>query len=287
MIIKKVFNNNVLLVEDGANHEKIASGKGIGFKKREGEPFYPNGQETFFTKVEKGEFQWINSLSGLIDSVPIEYLNVSKRIVDLAEQELNIRFNKFLVIFLADHIYFAVKRNRHNEKLNVLNDVKKFYPLEFDVARKAIEIINRKFCIVLPIEETNLIAIHFVENELSKPKKIEHIDRPKDEVVLDHLLKIVINEIGYPTHSIALDRMTIHLNFLISRCKDGKKEDINCKQEDIDLLNDMLLTYSKLQLPLNKICTVLKNEYNTELKADEKLYLLLHLKQVDNYVEDE
>lgn len=46
MKIKKIFNNNVILLSDEMDHEMIVMGKGIGFNKH-------NSEEVDFSKVDK------------------------------------------------------------------------------------------------------------------------------------------------------------------------------------------------------------------------------------------
>ena len=101
--IKKIFNNNVVLVIDTKGLERILIGRGIAFRKRVGET------------VEK-------------DKVPINRLEMVTVIVKAAEAELERTFDGNTYIGLADHINYAVNRFRNGETIQnaLLLEIKKF-----------------------------------------------------------------------------------------------------------------------------------------------------------------
>lgn len=104
MKIKKVFNQNAVLVADGAI-EKVAIGKGIGFNKKKNDLVHERDIEQMFVmETEQENFQ---QLLSQIDEV---YFFASERIIKHAETILKEKLNEHIHIALADHIAFAMDR---------------------------------------------------------------------------------------------------------------------------------------------------------------------------------
>ena len=71
MIIKKIFNNNVVLAKEKNKDEIIAMGCGIAFKKRSGDILDKDLiEKTFILKENKAS----DRFKSLLDNVPIEQI---------------------------------------------------------------------------------------------------------------------------------------------------------------------------------------------------------------------
>ncbi len=105
MKVYKKINNNVAFCYDANGHELIAIGKGIGFPST---PYELND----LSKIDRTFYDVdFNQLETLND-IPEEVLNVSLKILDLAQQEIKTCFNGNLLFTLADHINFAIERKK-------------------------------------------------------------------------------------------------------------------------------------------------------------------------------
>ena len=69
----------------------------------------------------------------------------------------------------------------------------------------------------MPAGEISLIAIHFVENEISPIDENKQSNENYVTLHLSKVLQIIITDLGYPAKPTALERLTVHLRFLISR----------------------------------------------------------------------
>ena len=115
MKVKKVFNNNILLAEDEQMLETVLMGKGIGFAMKPGD----TPDESKIDKIFKLDSKGLqNQFVKLVDDIPVNQLELTRRIIDFAEQDLNTQFDYSIFIGLADHINFAVKRAKENDSLN-------------------------------------------------------------------------------------------------------------------------------------------------------------------------
>lgn len=282
MKIVRVFNNNAVLVSGDDNSQRVLIGKGIGFGKKEGDIVLPSKKIQAFIKDERDP-EWVNSLATLINEVPIEYIVASKQIIENAENKLKVKFNPFLQITLADHIYFAVKRN--NTESNILTSVKDIYPDEYEVAKEGVTIINQTFNTDLSAGEVSLITIHFVENEIN-PKQVKHLNNENTQTYhLSQILKMIVSNFGYPQHDLVINRLTVHLRFLLGRAEAQAPMETSVGNQK--MLDEILQNAPQIKLTLSRIVTYFSENLNYKLYDGERLYLALHLRQVANSVEDE
>lgn len=285
MEVVKAFNNNVVLVNIKNHQQAILFGKGIGFKKQPGDQINKGkGVQTFIKNIKDPE--WLNSLSNLLGNVPLEYLAVSKNIVDHAEKKLETKFNQFLIISLADHIYFAVRRNSNNN-ISSLTSVKNVYPLEYGEAKESVKRINATFNVKLASGETSLIAIHFVENEISPINEEQQTNKNYVTLHLSKILQIIIRDLGYPAKPAALERLTVHLKFLISQIQTNNTYLNDKSQDNKQILDSFLKQSPELKGTLKKVQDYFFQEMDYKLNSSERLYLVIHLKQVENSSQDE
>lgn len=285
MKVIKVFNNNVVLVEDGKHQQAILFGNGIGFKKQPGDSVTKSkGVQTFIKNIKDPE--WLNSLSNLLESVPLEYLAVSKNIIDQAQKQLKTTFNQFLIISLADHIYFAVKRSKKQD-VSSLVSVKDVYPLEYKQAKESVKWINSTFKVTLPEGEAGLIAIHFVENEISPINEKQGLGKDAVSFHLSKVLQIIITDLGYPEQPTTLERMTVHLRFLITHVQNNHRYITDESTDNKKILDSFLKQFPELKGTLKKLQDYFYQELDYKLNNSERLYLVIHLKQVENSSEDE
>lgn len=281
----KIFNNNVVLVSDNDKQQRILFGKGIGFGKHTGDEIKPGRNvQTFIKNIKDPD--WVNSLSNLLENVPLEYLAISKDIITNAEKQLQTTFNQFLVISLADHIYFAVKRSA-KQSIAYLTSIKEVYPLEYKVAEDSVKKINSTFDVKLSSGEAGLIAIHFVENELKPAREINQSNESEATIHLSKILQIIISDLGYPSNPTALERTTVHLRYLISQIQANNTYIDDPSIDNKKILASFLKQFPELKGTLKKLQDYFFEKMNYKLNSSERLYLIVHLRQIENSSADE
>lgn len=110
MIIKKIFNNNVILTENEAGREIVAMGKGLAFGRRVGSKITPESIERIYTLSSKGMME---KFQELVASISSNYLQASNEIIDYAQKVLESKLNESVYVSLTDHIHMAVYRIRN------------------------------------------------------------------------------------------------------------------------------------------------------------------------------
>ena len=272
MEISKVLNNNVAVVIEN-NEEKIVMGRGICFKKKTGDTIAPETIDKVFYLHNQ---EVLSRFKELVVDIPLEYLEIGEEIMDEARLSLGKALNDNIYISMVDHIYTAVVRAKDNilVKNALLWDIQRFYKEEYQIGKKALEIIEKKTGVLLPNDEAGFIALHIVNGQLDEDVhdmyEITKIMQEIENIVRYHF-KIEFNE-----ESAYYYRFITHLKFFAQRLVEHKKQN---KQED-DLLEVVQVKYANAYQCVEKIAIYIKNQYNYELYDEEKLYLTIHIHRV-------
>ena len=272
MEISKVLNNNVAVVIEN-NEEKIVMGRGICFKKKSGDTIEPEIIDKVFYLQNQ---EVLSRFKELVVDIPLEYLEIGEEIMDEAKFSLGKALNDNIYISMVDHIYTAVVRAKDDilVKNALLWDIQRFYKEEYQIGKKALEIIEKKTGVLLPNDEAGFIALHIVNGQLDEGVhdmyEITKIMQEIENIVRYHF-KIEFNE-----ESAYYYRFITHLKFFAQRLVEHKKQN---KQED-DLLEVVQVKYANAYQCVEKIAMYIKNQYNYELYDEEKLYLTIHIHRV-------
>lgn len=160
MYIKRVYNNNVVMVDD-AGTERIAVGKGIAFGRKRGDVVDSASFEKVFTLDDPTQ---LSRLERLIKGIPSEYLLIAEDIVAMLRRESDSVIDDSVLIALTDHISMALEREQAGIICDnpLLFEIKRFYGREFELALKAREIIRGHLGIEISEAEVGFIALHIV-----------------------------------------------------------------------------------------------------------------------------
>ena len=275
MIIKRILTNNAVVIDDENQQEKIVCGKGIAFKKRPGMEIDEMSINQTFILEGGGEY---SRFEQLLKDVPLEYLELSSEIINMAKLEFAKKFKDNVIITLSDHLYVAIKRCREGMTISnpLLWDIKNFYEIEYDIGLRALELIKNKFHIQLPNDEAGSIALHIVNVEL-------------DEDNMDHIFQVtkVIQEImtivkyhfhaEFDTSNVYYYRFITHLKFFALRLLKDNQFNEDEENELLDVVKDKYCTSYECVL---KIKDFLEKKYNYTLQEDEIVYLTIHVHRV-------
>ena len=278
MIIKKVFNNNSVLVFQG-NEDVILTGKGIGFGKREGDPV----DETKIQKSYHSVVPMNDKYAKLLQKIPAEYFDVSKEIYDYACRVVSTPLDEQLVLDLADHISFAVERMNHIDmgEMFLGSEIHLAYPQEYEVGIQAVKIADEKLNIQLPAEEASYIAFHLILAEgdagSSTPKELMDSIRMVLDCVYAYYPEVEEHMTNY-----AVSRLLVHLRFLGNRVlrKEYPEEVESSYVKKPDSNSD-------LDKCMEKITQEVREKHNYRLSDQEQQFLTLHLQRVLQEVSQE
>ncbi len=274
MKVVKTFNNNIALAEDDKHVELILMGKGIAFGLKKGDDI----DETKIEKKFVFDTRELNEkFTALFNQVPVKYIELSSNIIDYASKQLNIVFDNNIYVALSDHISYAIERYQNNEPLKnaLLFDIKKFYPNEFNVSTKALEMIFHETGIRMGEDEAGFIAMHFVNASQSG-------EAMSQTIAITKMVEDILQIVEYHYHlkldedSLNYIRFVTHIRYFARRIF---ANEIN-NQEDDDLFEQIQKKYPEAYDCTLKVKRYILLNYHIDLGNDELVYFMLHINRV-------
>lgn len=275
MKIIKVLNNNTAVVEDDGQ-EKVVLGKGIAFHKNQGDAINASlVTKTFYLSNEKLNLQFQDVLVNL----PMEQISTVEKIINEVRLNLGKKFSDALYVSLADHIHFSLINHANGIQLknSLLFDIMRFYPDEYALGKKALEIIEKENGVSLSDDEAGFIALHILNAE--EDDNIGTKNMFKATKLIEEVLDIVRN---FYDEEIAEDSLTWyrfinHLRYFSMRIIKGTP--FNEDAKDKELLDILFLKYQDASMCAVNIKRFIKIHYKTDIGNEELLYLTIHIQR--------
>lgn len=270
-IIRKI-NNSAAVALDSLGNEIIVLGKGLGF------PEVP--YELYdLSKIERTFYDINSKYYSLISQIPQPILMATAEIAELAEEMLQTQLNPNFPITLADHINFANERIKNGFDLTsaIAYDIQHLYKKEYEISKKALQIIKKITGLSLPENEAIYIALNLINAESSDNDM--HQTMRDARIITDVKRMIEKNlDIIIDTESYNYSRFVTHLRYLIQRL--SMDSDIEIK--DKIMLGTLVMQYPEIYNCANQISEYFKDRWNWKCINDELLYLMLHIKRLQD-----
>lgn len=272
--VKQILNNNVVSVVDQDGLEMILTGRGLGFNIAPGAIIDESKIEKVF-KINKDD-AISERLKLIIEGLPLEVVQLTTDIVELAKSELNKKFSDGLFVVLADHLNFAIKRLNDGIELNnpLEWEVKNYYKTEFEFACRATQMVLKKYGIFLPEAEACSIALHIVNAQLDK-NIVELKEITKLVFQIQNIVKYFFR-IHFNDQTLNYQRFITHLKFFAQRVLNG--EVVN--NEDSEYIEIVKIKNVKVFDCVVMIGEFLNKNYNHKMTDSEMLYLAIHIKNL-------
>lgn len=269
MYIKRVYNNNVVMVDD-AGIERIAVGKGIAFGRKRGDVLDSASFEKVFTLDDPTQ---LSRLERLIKGIPSEYLLIAEDIVSMLRRESASVIDDNVLIALTDHISMALEREQAGIICDnpLLFEIKRFYGREFELALKAREIIRGHLGIEISEAEVGFIALHIVNATMKQ--RADHL--MLSIKMINGILNTVSETFGltYDEGSVQYERFLRHLQFFSQRVLDKSI----AQSEDTFLFHLGKDQYPDALECTERIGAHIEQEYGCVVSDAEKGYLVYHI----------
>lgn len=269
MYIKRVYNNNVVMVDD-AGTERIAVGKGIAFGRKRGDVLDSASFEKVFTLDDPTQ---LSRLERLIKGIPSEYLLIAEDIVSMLRRESASVIDDNVLIALTDHISMALEREQAGIICDnpLLFEIKRFYGREFELALKAREIIRGHLGIELSEAEVGFIALHIVNATMKQ--RADHL--MLSIKMINGILNTVSETFGltYDEGGVQYERFLRHLQFFSQRVLDKSI----AQSEDTFLFHLGKDQYPDALECTERIGAHIEQEYGCVVSDAEKGYLVYHI----------
>lgn len=279
MKVHKILNNNVIVTLDKLGHELIIMGRGVGFKKKEGDIVDQTLIEKQFSLSNKDT---LPKFAELLSEIPTDVITVSEIIIHHAKTMLSGKLQDSIYISLTDHIHFALER--HKQGFDIPNgflwEIKKLYPKEFIIGKYALQIIKDRLNVDLPEDEAGFITFHIVNAQLN--------DTMPNIVAMTKIMREILNivkyhfKFEYDEDSLTYQRFITHLKFFSQRVLNNNF----VASEDISLYEMIKEKYYQSYLCTKRIDLHLIQQYDHPLTDDESLYLTIHIERLKNELQN-
>lgn len=276
MRVKKVINNNILCVVDDKGSEMIVTGRGLGFKRKTGERIDPALVEKTYHVEGKAEQR---KLRELVEQIPIEHLKLTQDLIEQIRSQITAPLNESLLITLADHISFAIKRKQEGvEFSNPLEGaVMSYYPTEYHLGQQCLRVIQREIQVELSPSEAAFIALHIVNAELNTSMSVMY-DITK---LIQGALEVVeyYYQRKFDRESLDFNRFIVHLRFFAQRLFQAAP---GCAEEYDNEFQEMIRrSCARHYKCAQHIAEYIRNAYQKEVSDAELIYLTIHLKRIN------
>ena len=274
MYIEKVLNNNAFISLDENGEEIIVMGKGIAFGKK-------GNQQVDLTNLNYKIFSCKNKninnkLISIVSDLPQEYILLTRKIISTFEKEYNKKLNEIIYVSLTEHIHGAIERYQQGIQVKnpLLMEIKRLFADEYEIGRRALEMIPQDFGVAFEEDEARYIAYHIVNAELNNDMiNIANITKVMQQVlnVIKYYFKVEFNE-----DSSMYYRFITHLKFFAQRVF----SDAVYEEEDTELFFILKEKYHESYGCVLKIKELIEHEYNYDLSLEEQLYLMIHIERI-------
>lgn len=276
MRIKKVINNNILCVVDDRGGEMIVTGRGLGFKRKIGERVDPALFEKTYHMEGKAEQR---KLRELVAQIPIEHLRLTQDLIEYIKSQISTPLNESLLITLADHISFAIKRREEGiEFTNPLQGaIMSYYPTEYHLGQHCLRVIREETRVDLNPSEAAFITLHIVNAELNTSMSVMY-DITK---LIEGALEVVeyYYQKKFDRESLDFNRFVVHLRYFAQRLFQAAPR----QEEEYDAdFQEMIIRSCKQHYKCAQcIGEYIEKAYQKEVSPEELIYLTIHLKRIN------
>ena len=269
MKIKKILNNNAaIVVED--NQEKIVIGSGIAFNKGKNDLINRNKIDKLF--VMKND----NHAEQLLPQISVEHMALTQEIIQHAEDSLQVKLNPHIFIALADHLSFAIERYENGIfiKNKLLSEIRILYKKEFDIGIWAINYIEDKIGIRMPIDEAAFIALHL--HTASVPSGNLQVSLRQTSIINEiiHIIQDYFS-IHLEEGGLSYERLITHLRYTLYRIDETTERTMD---------EEMLIMVRK-KFPASYNCAEtiaehLFQQHGLLLSTEEIGYITIHIERL-------
>lgn len=276
MLILKILNNNAVLSRDRQNNEVIVTGKGIAFRKKVYDEI--DADQVLQIYVPKNK-QQKSHMEALVSEIPIDYFIAAMEIKQLAEKELNCTLDDGISLQLSDHIHYAVDKIAKNISTPnlMLNEIRQFYPKEYEIGLKASKRINQRFSTCFNEDEAGFIAFHIVSCE----DKNGSVDVQTLMERLHDIIQMIETYFHLPLsdETIRNSRLITHLKYFLTKVSRPHLEKEQNLKED-NLYQMLVKKYSEINLFLDQLDQYTYKNCQYHLSDSDRMYLIIHLARI-------
>jgi beta-glucoside operon transcriptional antiterminator len=276
MHIDKILNNNVIITKDNGI-EQVIMGRGIAFKRRIGDNIDESRIEKVFRLSNDNEMARFESL---LSNLSLEVIEVADEIFHFAEVSLQKSLNELVYIAIVDHLSTALERQRQGIRMSnfLLWDIKRFFPREFEIGMKGVQMINERLNVDFGEEEAGFLTFHLLDGEMEVG--VDEVSR------LTVIMQEIMNLLKYYFHtefdenSSYFSRFSTHLKYFAQQVVQNNEKTPQPTQVDDDLFHMVKKKYPVAYEAVEMIAKFLLERYTYRVSHGEKAFLTIHIMRI-------
>lgn len=208
----RALNNNAGIATDEKGSDVVIFGKGLAFSLK-------SGMEVPAEHVERIFYQKDASLlQQLLASIPQDYFDLACEIIQYIQENLGTELSGSIYVALMDHLSFVKDRADRGmlPKNSLTWEISRYYPQEFRLCRKVVELLEDELDVALNDDEAASIALHVINAETDLGRVQESMRAVK---LVDDILQIISFQIGreLDVESPSYQRLVVHVKFFVQR----------------------------------------------------------------------
>lgn len=272
MKIRKVINNNIVHAIDDRGEEIIVLGNGVGFGRKKGDvPERGRIEKIFHLSNEN-----LSQFEQLVKRIPLSSIRTSEKVIAYAKDELKAELNDNIYIALTDHLNYAIERKVQGIEFRnaLLWEIRRYYPKEYAIGRKAIEMVREDMGIALSEDEAGFFALHIANAEFQGASPIG-FEMP--EIIKD-ILNLVKFSVGadFRDAELSCGRLVTHLKFFLQRIMSKK----SYGGTDNLWAKELKKEYPLAHTTALRIKSYIKARLQYDVSDEEITYLTIHIQRI-------
>lgn len=275
MIIKKVLNNNVAIIENKKGFDQIVCGRGIAFKKKPGDSIDESLVNQIFILQDQLQNQRFQEI---VQNIPIEYISLADDVVNMIKTQLGQKISDSIYITLSDHLFTAIERAKEGilMKNTMLWEIRHYYETEFRIAQDVLKKVREETGVELTDDEAGFITLHIVNSETEDSRLEETMEVTRIVQSITKIVRVFFRT-EFNTDSVYYYRFITHLKFFAQRLVYHKA--YNGAEND-GLLDMVKTKYLSAYKCTEKVAEMIYRNYNYYISDEEKLYLTIHIQRI-------
>lgn len=271
MQVVRSINHNAAIGIDSLGREVVVMGAGVGFGKIPRDVPLAEIDRTFVGIDDK--------YLGLIAELPSEHLEFAAQFSDVVRMQVSHELSPNLVVTLADHISFMVKRAKEHlyVAMPLAYDVQQDYPVEYRLGQMCVRGVERTFHVKLPKNEAVGVALSIINSAVMSSVNAARREK-RDERALETAVQVVERELGITVDRDSFDfaRFATHVKYLIDRLAAGEP----IATPNGAMYDEVAAQYPDVAACADKVARAIARPGEGEVTTEERLYLMMHINRL-------
>lgn len=271
MYVQRILSNNAVIAElDGG--EVVAMGPGIGFRHKRGAELPDSEVERVF---RPSPAQPLEQLSAFLAELPSAHLDTAIEICEVASAQLSVPLGQALIIAIADHLSFALRRRQDAIAIEypLAWEINQLYPDHAAVGRQALNIVEHRLGERLPDEEAVSFAMHLINAQAATDP--HSLPGARQLTLVGQIFDVIDSSFGVRVdrESMSAARFVTHLRYVFARIERHAQLDATPNE----LMRSIADNFSDAIACAHRIAYLIRLGLGTGITTDEVAFVALHI----------